>query len=79
MYWPLFQFTCVSDHPCSSNVTTTTPTMEEDLLMLIHQNDAHRKCSLPQYVSLSATFAFLSVSVFLRYGQTVEWPSPNDL
>uniref|UniRef100_A0A1I8NAQ5 adenylate cyclase n=1 Tax=Musca domestica TaxID=7370 RepID=A0A1I8NAQ5_MUSDO len=59
-------FTCVSDHPCSSNVTTTTPTMEEDLLMLIHQNDAHRKCSLPQYVSLSATFAFLSVSVFLR-------------
>lgn len=26
----------------------------------------HRKCSLPQYISLSAAFAFLSVSVFLR-------------
>ncbi|XP_055914103.1 Ca(2+)/calmodulin-responsive adenylate cyclase isoform X1 [Eupeodes corollae] len=58
-------FTCVSDHPCSSNITTI-PTPEEDLLMLAHQNAAHRKCSLPQYVSLSASFAFLSVSVFLR-------------
>ncbi|KAM7346991.1 adenylate cyclase rutabaga isoform 1-T1 [Cochliomyia hominivorax] len=59
-------FTCVSDHPCSSNITTSTPTLEEDLLMLAHQSEAHRKCSLPQYVSLSATFALLSVSVFLR-------------
>ncbi|XP_017063735.1 Ca(2+)/calmodulin-responsive adenylate cyclase isoform X8 [Drosophila eugracilis] len=47
-------FTCVSDHPCSGNATTS------------FQNDSHRKCSLPQYVSLSAAFAFLSVSVFLR-------------
>ncbi|XP_043661295.1 Ca(2+)/calmodulin-responsive adenylate cyclase isoform X10 [Drosophila teissieri] len=47
-------FTCVSDHPCSGNGTTS------------FQNDSHRKCSLPQYVSLSAAFAFLSVSVFLR-------------
>lgn len=34
--------------------------------MMAHQSEAHRKCSLPQYVSLSATFALLSVSVFLR-------------
>ncbi|EDW27665.1 GL20407, partial [Drosophila persimilis] len=46
-------FTCVTDHPCSGNATATAC-------------DAHRKCSLPQYVSLSAAFAFLSVSVFLR-------------
>ncbi|XP_053949645.1 Ca(2+)/calmodulin-responsive adenylate cyclase isoform X5 [Anastrepha ludens] len=59
-------FTCVMDHPCASNVTTHTPTLEEDLLILAHHSEAHRKCSLPQYVSLSATFAFLSVSVFLR-------------
>ncbi|XP_018792357.1 PREDICTED: Ca(2+)/calmodulin-responsive adenylate cyclase isoform X2 [Bactrocera latifrons] len=59
-------FTCVMDHPCASNVTTHAPTFEEDLLMFAHHNEAHRKCSLPQYVSLSATFAFLSVSVFLR-------------
>ncbi|XP_065365960.1 Ca(2+)/calmodulin-responsive adenylate cyclase isoform X2 [Calliphora vicina] len=59
-------FTCVSDHPCSSNITTSAPTLEEDLLMMAHQSEAHRKCSLPQYVSLSATFALLSVSVFLR-------------
>ncbi|KAH8368782.1 hypothetical protein KR084_004664 [Drosophila pseudotakahashii] len=47
-------FTCVSDHPCSGNATAS------------FLNDSHRKCSLPQYVSLSAAFAFLSVSVFLR-------------
>lgn len=29
-------------------------------------NFEHRKCALPQYISLSAAFAFLSVSVFLR-------------
>ncbi|XP_037727207.1 Ca(2+)/calmodulin-responsive adenylate cyclase isoform X13 [Drosophila subpulchrella] len=47
-------FTCVTDHPCGGNATSS------------FQNDSHRKCSLPQYVSLSAAFAFLSVSVFLR-------------
>lgn len=26
----------------------------------------HRKCALPQYIALSATFAFLCVSLFLR-------------
>lgn len=35
--------------------------------MLGYQNELHRKCSLPQYVALAAAFAFLSVSVFLRY------------
>ncbi|XP_036319586.1 Ca(2+)/calmodulin-responsive adenylate cyclase isoform X3 [Rhagoletis pomonella] len=59
-------FTCVMNHPCASNVTTHAPSLEEELLMLGHHSEAHRKCSLPQYVSLSATFAFLSVSVFLR-------------
>ncbi|XP_067639560.1 Ca(2+)/calmodulin-responsive adenylate cyclase isoform X3 [Eurosta solidaginis] len=59
-------FTCVMDHPCSSNITAHSPTLEENLLMLAHHSEAHRKCALPQYVSLSATFAFLSVSVFLR-------------
>ncbi|XP_063703935.1 Ca(2+)/calmodulin-responsive adenylate cyclase isoform X3 [Culicoides brevitarsis] len=29
-------------------------------------NGSHRKCALPQYIALSATFAFLSVSLFLR-------------
>lgn len=27
---------------------------------------SHRRCTLPQYISLAAAFAFLSVSVFLR-------------
>ncbi|XP_055390218.1 Ca(2+)/calmodulin-responsive adenylate cyclase isoform X2 [Condylostylus longicornis] len=50
-------FTCVSDHPktCNSSVSN----LDEEYY-------GHRKCSLPQYVSLSAAFAFLSVSVFLR-------------
>lgn len=32
----------------------------------IVDNSSHRKCALPQYIALSATFAFLSVSLFLR-------------
>ncbi|XP_062138157.1 Ca(2+)/calmodulin-responsive adenylate cyclase isoform X6 [Drosophila sulfurigaster albostrigata] len=61
-------FTCVSDHPCSGNMSTSDfQGLDMDLPALISkQHDAHRKCSLPQYVSLSAAFAFLSVSVFLR-------------
>ncbi|KAM8718990.1 hypothetical protein ACLKA7_011655 [Drosophila subpalustris] len=61
-------FTCVTDHPCSSNVSTLDfQGLDMDMTPVVSkQNDAHRKCSLPQYVSLSAAFAFLSVSVFLR-------------
>ncbi|XP_059613050.1 Ca(2+)/calmodulin-responsive adenylate cyclase isoform X3 [Phlebotomus argentipes] len=63
-------FTCVDETPCQPNVTTARPhhafmsdggSMELD--KVIH---SHRKCVLPQYISLSAAFAFLSVSVFLR-------------
>ncbi|XP_032587863.1 Ca(2+)/calmodulin-responsive adenylate cyclase isoform X7 [Drosophila mojavensis] len=64
-------FTCVSDHPCWDNGTyvDVQPLDSQGLDMsplISKQNDSHRKCSLPQYVSLSAAFAFLSVSVFLR-------------
>ncbi|KAH8293371.1 hypothetical protein KR044_011134 [Drosophila immigrans] len=61
-------FTCVTDHPCSGNISTSDfQSLDMDMPPLISkQHDAHRKCSLPQYVSLSASFAFLSVSVFLR-------------
>ncbi|XP_032594400.1 Ca(2+)/calmodulin-responsive adenylate cyclase isoform X1 [Drosophila grimshawi] len=64
-------FTCVTDHPCSDNTTTLDfQGLDSDNLdmspVISKQVDAHRKCSLPQYVSLSAAFAFLSVSVFLR-------------
>ncbi|KAH8235519.1 hypothetical protein KR032_001805 [Drosophila birchii] len=61
-------FTCVSDHPCSGNATATawSSRRELDPHFFSYPNDSHRKCSLPQYVSLSAAFAFLSVSVFLR-------------
>ncbi|XP_043069040.1 Ca(2+)/calmodulin-responsive adenylate cyclase isoform X1 [Drosophila bipectinata] len=62
-------FTCVSDHPCSENGTIpawTSRQMPQEPQFFSYSNDSHRKCSLPQYVSLSAAFAFLSVSVFLR-------------
>ncbi|XP_068141080.1 Ca(2+)/calmodulin-responsive adenylate cyclase isoform X1 [Drosophila tropicalis] len=61
-------FTCVSDHPiCSSNATANALSSRTIYTHIFsYPNDAHRKCSLPQYVSLSAAFAFLSVSVFLR-------------
>lgn len=35
--------------------------------ILIYDNYSHRKCSLPQYISLAAAFTFFSISVFLRY------------
>ncbi|KPU74605.1 uncharacterized protein Dana_GF21594, isoform I [Drosophila ananassae] len=62
-------FTCVSDHPCSENGTIpawTSRQVPQEPPFFSYSNDSHRKCSLPQYVSLSAAFAFLSVSVFLR-------------
>ncbi|XP_034672265.1 Ca(2+)/calmodulin-responsive adenylate cyclase isoform X5 [Drosophila subobscura] len=61
-------FTCVTDHPCSGNTTANawSSSRQLDPHFFSYPSDAHRKCSLPQYVSLSAAFAFLSVSVFLR-------------
>ncbi|KAL5276779.1 ADCY1 family protein [Megaselia abdita] len=59
-------FTCVSDHPCWANGTLNMTPQQSDLLNWELENASHRKCTLPQYVSLSAAFAFLSVSVFLR-------------
>ncbi|XP_055713840.1 Ca(2+)/calmodulin-responsive adenylate cyclase isoform X2 [Phlebotomus papatasi] len=64
-------FTCVAETTCASNVTTPRPPLHEfmaesgsmELDKIVH---SHRKCALPQYISLSAAFAFLSVSVFLR-------------
>lgn len=48
-----FQFTCLTNLPC-----------ENDSIAL---NNSHRRCFLPQYISLAAAFAFLCLSVFLRY------------
>lgn len=53
-----FQFTCLSDHPCESNFTTEAKE--------VFDLDSHRRCALPQYISLSAAFAFICVSIFLR-------------
>lgn len=39
----------------------TTPNKDNENFM-----QSHRKCALPQYISLSAAFAFITVSVFLR-------------
>ncbi|KFB41886.1 AGAP000727-PA-like protein [Anopheles sinensis] len=49
-------FTCLSDHPCTTNFTTKS----------VHSAEPHRKCALPQYIALSAAYSFLSVSIFLR-------------
>ncbi|EAT39155.1 AAEL009022-PA, partial [Aedes aegypti] len=46
-------FTCLSDHPCTTNFTTKAV-------------DPFQHCALPQYISLSAAFSFLTVSIFLR-------------
>lgn len=54
------QFTCLSDDPCTNNFTTAKI---EDL----NDFDSHRRCALPQYISLSAAYAFITVSIFLRY------------
>lgn len=92
---PLFQFTCLSDHPCTTNFTTkavdpyhhgsvdpaaasassSVPASHETYVPYPGDsvssppgvNYAHRKCALPQYISLSAAFSFLTVSIFLRY------------
>ncbi|GAB0099365.1 Adenylate cyclase [Sergentomyia squamirostris] len=66
-------FTCVEETKCELNTTTPRPMHEfmgegtsssaAEMDKIIH---SHRKCALPQYISLSAAFAFLSVSVFLR-------------
>lgn len=53
------QFTCLSDSPCKSNFTTVANLEEID-------HESHRRCALPQYISLSAAFAFICVSIFLR-------------
>lgn len=63
-----FQFTCLSDHPCTNNSTTKSLTTDLDYPFDVSQdNFSHRRCTLPQYISLAAAFAFLAVSVFLRY------------
>lgn len=100
---PLFQFTCLSDHPCTTNFTTkavpdlfhhdpAAASSASSSVLASHEthvpfpdgtgagvfpppaagsngvnNYAHRKCALPQYISLSAAFSFLTVSIFLRY------------
>lgn len=52
-------FTCLSDTPCQSNFTSSHTDHDNDEI-------SHRKCALPQYISLSAAFAFITLSVFLR-------------
>nr|XP_029711450.1 Ca(2+)/calmodulin-responsive adenylate cyclase isoform X3 [Aedes albopictus] len=87
-------FTCLSDHPCTTNFTTkavdpyhhgsvdpaaasassSVPASHETYVPYPGDsvssppgvNYAHRKCALPQYISLSAAFSFLTVSIFLR-------------
>ncbi|XP_055618682.1 Ca(2+)/calmodulin-responsive adenylate cyclase isoform X2 [Toxorhynchites rutilus septentrionalis] len=89
-------FTCLSDHPCTTNFTTkTVPDLHHhhdasSSVLASHETNvpfpvdggmpsaaaapgaavlnhyAHRKCALPQYISLSAAFSFLTVSIFLR-------------
>ncbi|XP_052562760.1 Ca(2+)/calmodulin-responsive adenylate cyclase isoform X1 [Culex pipiens pallens] len=86
-------FTCLSDHPCTTNFTTkavpdlslaasaanllhadpatSASSMHHDGIgpphpSVLGSNYAHRKCALPQYISLSAAFSFLTVSIFLR-------------
>ncbi|XP_065083332.1 Ca(2+)/calmodulin-responsive adenylate cyclase isoform X2 [Ochlerotatus camptorhynchus] len=93
-------FTCLSDHPCTTNFTTkAVPDLfhhdpaaasSSSSVLASHEtnvpfpdgtgagvlpppplgspgvNYAHRKCALPQYISLSAAFSFLTVSIFLR-------------
>ncbi|XP_062538681.1 Ca(2+)/calmodulin-responsive adenylate cyclase isoform X2 [Armigeres subalbatus] len=85
-------FTCLSDHPCTTNFTTKAvdpfqhvdpaaasasssmsvshetyvPFSEDSVQSPPGVNYAHRKCALPQYISLSAAFSFLTVSIFLR-------------
>ncbi|XP_021713087.1 Ca(2+)/calmodulin-responsive adenylate cyclase isoform X4 [Aedes aegypti] len=85
-------FTCLSDHPCTTNFTTkavdpfqhvdpaaasassSVPASHETYVPFPGDsvptapgaNYAHRKCALPQYISLSAAFSFLTVSIFLR-------------
>lgn len=74
--WIFFQFTCLSDHPCDTNFTTKPTTaipiqLNDDfgggVTAAATDNFSHRKCALPQYIALSATFAFLCVSLFLRF------------
>ncbi|KAL7031447.1 hypothetical protein ACKWTF_007015 [Chironomus riparius] len=52
-------FTCLSDDPCDTNFTT--PRIEDP-----SDFDRHRRCALPQYIALSAAYAFITVSIFLR-------------
>lgn len=57
------QFTCILEKPCATNHTSKyflNPDHLEDTL------NTHRKCILPQYISVTAAFSFLTVSIFLR-------------
>lgn len=66
------QFTCLSDNPCTSNFTT-----EPKKEILDDDPESHRRCALPQYISLSAALAFICVSIFLRWAdvEKVNWAS----
>lgn len=58
-----FQFTCILEQPCTVNTTSQyylNPNHLED------HNDIHRKCLLPQYISVTSAFSFLAISIFLR-------------
>lgn len=74
------QFTCLSDHPCTNNFTSIVAATKSFSAASVIGVDAvvaadyttetdpyiHLRCTLPQYISLAAAFAFLAVSVFLR-------------
>lgn len=72
------QFTCLSDNPCKSNFTTDSINDIDDAdshrrcvsfvsksLSSIRDHEFHFQ-ALPQYISLSASFGFMCVSIFLR-------------
>lgn len=56
-------FTCLTDLPCKND--TIAATLNNGISQPSIEG-THRRCSLPQYISLAAAFAFLCVSVFLR-------------
>lgn len=56
-------FTCLTNLPCKNDTISITLNNGSTFPL---SGYSHRRCSLPQYISLAAAFAFLCVSVFLR-------------
>lgn len=60
-------FTCLTNLPCKNETFIQSNLLDATAgINLQTLGYSHRHCSLPQYISLAAAFAFLCVSVFLR-------------